>query len=497
MVGLPFEWRCGLFPFDTGAGLRSHSAASPFRPGEKSEVVPDHRDRTGRPPTRHRRVARQGEDDQGLPRPWIRRRGERRAHPRPPQRGRRGARRSTRARCAGSASTSTTTSSPIYVVNADKKAQVRKLKELLKDADELFLATDEDREGEAIAWHLQEVLKPKVPVHRMVFHEITKDAIQAAVAQPARAEPAPGRRPGDPPHPRPALRLRGLAGAVEEGHAAAVGRPRAVRGDPAGRRARARADRVPLRRVLGPDRHLRHRPPRRRRRPGHLRRPADRRRRPPGRAGPRLRLHRPAQGRRPGPAPRRGGGPRARRRAGRQPVRGPLASSPSRTAARPYAPFRTTTLQQEAVAQAAASAPRRTMQVAQKLYENGFITYMRTDSTTLSETAITAARAQVTQLYGADYLPDKPRTYTGKVKNAQEAHEAIRPSGDRFRTPAETGLTRRRVPALRADLDAHRRLADEGRGRPLRHRQGRRHRPPTAGTPSSPPPARSSPSTAS
>ena len=81
------------------------------------------------------------------------------------------------------------------------------------------------------------------------------------------------------------------------------------------------------------------------------------------------------------------------------------------------------------------------MQVAQKLYENGFITYMRTDSTTLSDTAISAARAQVTQLYGADYLPDKPRTYAGKVKNAQEAHEAIRPSGDRFRTPAETGLT--------------------------------------------------------
>ena len=81
------------------------------------------------------------------------------------------------------------------------------------------------------------------------------------------------------------------------------------------------------------------------------------------------------------------------------------------------------------------------MQVAQKLYENGFITYMRTDSTTLSETAVAAARAQVTQLYGADYLPDKPRVYTGKVKNAQEAHEAIRPSGDRFRTPAETGLT--------------------------------------------------------
>jgi DNA topoisomerase-1 len=106
----------------------------------------------------------------------------------------------------------------------------------------------------------------------------------------------------------------------------------------------------------------------------------------------------------------------------------------------PYAPFRTTTLQQEASRKLGFGA-KATMQIAQKLYENGFITYMRTDSTTLSETAITAARAQVTQLYGGSYLPDKPRTYTGKVKNAQEAHEAIRPSGDRFRTPAETGLT--------------------------------------------------------
>jgi DNA topoisomerase-1 len=106
----------------------------------------------------------------------------------------------------------------------------------------------------------------------------------------------------------------------------------------------------------------------------------------------------------------------------------------------PYAPFRTTTLQQEASRKLGFGA-KVTMQVAQKLYENGFITYMRTDSTTLSDTAVAAARAQVTQLYGASYLPDKPRTYAGKVKNAQEAHEAIRPSGDRFRTPAETGLT--------------------------------------------------------
>ncbi|MDQ0941729.1 DNA topoisomerase IA [Streptomyces sp. V1I1] len=126
---------------------------------------------------------------------------------------------------------------PIYVVNADKKAQVRKLKEQLAESDELFLATDEDREGEAIAWHLLEVLKPKVPVHRMVFHEITKDAIREAVENPRELNKRMGRRPGDPPYPRPSLRLRGLAGPVEEGHAAALRRPCAVRRHPPRRRA--------------------------------------------------------------------------------------------------------------------------------------------------------------------------------------------------------------------------------------------------------------------
>ena len=107
---------------------------------------------------------------------------------------------------------------------------------------------------------------------------------------------------------------------------------------------------------------------------------------------------------------------------------------------RPYAPFRTTTLQQEASRKLGFSASS-TMSVAQRLYENGFITYMRTDSTTLSGTAISAARSQARDLYGAEYIPDAPRTYTSKVKNAQEAHEAIRPAGDSFRTPAQTGLT--------------------------------------------------------
>ena len=126
---------------------------------------------------------------------------------------------------------------------------------------------------------------------------------------------------------------------------------------------------------------------------------------------------------------------------------------------KPYAPFRTTTLQQEASRKLGYGASR-TMQVAQRLYENGFITYMRTDSITLSQSAVNAARGQVRELYGAEYLPDAPRTYQSKVKNAQEAHEAIRPAGESFRTPAQTGSVGRRVPPLRADLDAHRRLAD-------------------------------------
>jgi len=107
---------------------------------------------------------------------------------------------------------------------------------------------------------------------------------------------------------------------------------------------------------------------------------------------------------------------------------------------RPYAPFRTTTLQQEASRKHGYGA-QRTMSIAQKLYEGGYITYMRTDSVTLSQTALNAARAQVKELYGADYLPDKPRVYSSKVKNAQEAHEAIRPAGESFRTPEQTGLT--------------------------------------------------------
>ncbi|MEV7216697.1 type I DNA topoisomerase [Kitasatospora cineracea] len=328
---------------------------------------------------------------------------------------------------------------PIYVVNPDKKSQVSKLKSLLKESDELFLATDEDREGEAIAWHLQEVLKPKVPVHRMVFHEITKDAIQEAVRNPRHLN----KRLVDAQETRRILdRLYGYevspvlwkkvmpklsAGRVQSVATRLVverereriaftsasywdlvgtfgtGRTTADAANPESFGARlvsVDGKRVATGRDFGPDGRLKS-------------------------AATTLHLDEQAA--------------RALAAALQQTafsVRS-VESKPYRRS--PYAPFRTTTLQQEASRKLGFGA-KRTMQVAQKLYENGFITYMRTDSTTLSETAVGAARAQVTQLYGADYLPSAPRTYASKVKNAQEAHEAIRPSGDRFRTPAETGL---------------------------------------------------------
>ncbi|MFJ6085890.1 type I DNA topoisomerase [Streptomyces sp. NPDC092369] len=327
---------------------------------------------------------------------------------------------------------------PIYVVNADKRAQVKKLKDLLKDSDELFLATDEDREGEAIAWHLLEVLKPKVPVKRMVFHEITKDAIRAAVANPrdlnqlmvdaqetrrildrlygyevspvlwkkvmprlsaGRVQSVATRLVVERERERIAFRsaeywdLTGTFGTGRAGDAS----------DPSSLVARLQA--------------------------------VDGKRVAQGRDFDSLGQIKSANTLHLDEANARALA--AALENTRFAVRS-VESKPYRRS--PYAPFRTTTLQQEASRKLGFGA-KATMQVAQKLYENGYITYMRTDSTTLSETAVTAARAQVTQLYGADYLPAQPRVYAGKVKNAQEAHEAIRPSGDRFRTPAETGLT--------------------------------------------------------
>ncbi|MGW0597352.1 type I DNA topoisomerase [Streptomyces sp. NPDC002776] len=327
---------------------------------------------------------------------------------------------------------------PIYVVNADKKAQVKKLKDLLKDSDELYLATDEDREGEAIAWHLQEVLKPKVPVKRMVFHEITKAAIQAAVANPRQLN----QKLVDAQETRRILdRLYGYevspvlwkkvmprlsAGRVQsvatrlvvERERERIAFRSAEYWDLTGTFATGRAgdssDPSSLVARL---------------------QTVDGRRVAQGRDFDSLGQLKSANTLHLDEANARALA--AALEQTRFAVRS-VESKPYRRS--PYAPFRTTTLQQEASRKLGFGA-KATMQVAQKLYENGYITYMRTDSTTLSDTAVAAARAQVTQLYGADYLPAAPRTYAGKVKNAQEAHEAIRPSGDRFRTPAETGLT--------------------------------------------------------
>jgi len=319
---------------------------------------------------------------------------------------------------------------PYYVVSDAKKKTVAELKRALKGADELFLATDEDREGEAIAWHLLQELKPKVPVKRMVFHEITKDAIRHAIENPRDLDEALV----DAQETRRILdRLYGYevspvlwrkvgpglsAGRVQSAATRlVVDRERerlAFRtaaywdllaaltpvGDP--QSFEAKLSRVDGRRIAaGRDFDDR----------GQLK-------------GDAVVVDEAA-------ATALADALRAADVA--ITVTGVESKPYTR---RPAAPFTTSTLQQEAGRKLRFSA-RQTMSVAQSLYENGYITYMRTDSPTLSQQAIDAARSQAAKLYGADTVPDKPRAYSGKSKNAQEAHEAIRPSGDVFRTPTE------------------------------------------------------------
>ncbi|GAB1644667.1 type I DNA topoisomerase [Krasilnikovia sp. MM14-A1259] len=322
----------------------------------------------------------------------------------------------------------------LYVVSADRKQQIAKLQKLAKEVDEIFLATDEDREGEAIAWHLVETIKPKVPVRRMVFHEITKPAIQAAVANPRDID----RDLVDAQEARRILdRLYGYevspvlwkkvmprlsAGRVQSvATRIVVERERqrmafrsaeywdinallAVQGQADGPRAFSATlialdgDRIATGKDFEPT-------------TGQVK---------PG-AGV---VHLDGDGAR-GLAARLEDRPFTVTRVEEKPYR-----------RRPYAPFITSTLQQEAARKLRFSASV-TMRTAQRLYENGYITYMRTDSVNLSETALTAARRQIAELYGEANVPPQPRRYTGKVKNAQEAHEAIRPAGDNFRTPGE------------------------------------------------------------
>jgi DNA topoisomerase-1 len=321
---------------------------------------------------------------------------------------------------------------PLYVVSSPKKSVVANLKKLLKGVDELYLATDEDREGESIAWHLSEVLNPTVPVKRMVFHEITPAAITRAVedwreldrrlvdAQEARRildrlygyEVSPvlwrkvmprlsaGRVQSVATRmvverERSRMRFRsatwwGIEGtfandAAPAGFGAALvalGGTTVATGKDFGERGEL-SGRSPVR-LLGEDEAI----------------------------------------------------SAAGALTGRPFTVTSVTERPFRRS--PAAPFMTSTLQQEAARKLRFSA-QRAMQVAQRLYEQGYITYMRTDSTTLSDEALTAARTQARERFGAEYVPDAPRRYERKVKNAQEAHEAIRPAGEAFRTPDEVG----------------------------------------------------------
>ncbi|GMA32522.1 type I DNA topoisomerase [Litorihabitans aurantiacus] len=323
---------------------------------------------------------------------------------------------------------------PYYVVDADKKKKVAELKRKLKDADELYLATDEDREGEAIAWHLLQVLNPKVPVKRMVFHEITREAIVRALDATRELDT----RLVDAQETRRILdRLYGYEVSPvlwrKIGPGLSAGRVQSVatrlvvererermafrsasywdvtgeftggRGETAGTAFRARLTSLDGTRVAtGRDFDD----------AGQLK----------GRAGAVVHLDADAAN-------------------GLVSALAEASFAVSSVETKPYtrrpaAPFTTSTLQQEASRKLRMNS-RAAMRTAQSLYENGYITYMRTDSVTLSTEAIAAARRQAADLYGPEYVPDSPRLYANKSKNAQEAHEAIRPAGDHFRTPAQ------------------------------------------------------------
>ncbi|MGB3369398.1 MAG: type I DNA topoisomerase [Rhodococcus sp. (in: high G+C Gram-positive bacteria)] len=319
----------------------------------------------------------------------------------------------------------------LYVVSPEKKGKVAELKSLLKDADELFLATDPDREGEAIAWHLLETLNPKIPVRRMVFHEITKPAILAAAADTRELD----QDLVDAQETRRILdRLYGYEVSPvlwkKVMPKLSAGRVQSVATRIIVQRER---DRMAFRSAEYWDISAT------------LDAGADASPRSFGARLVNVDGSRIASGRDFGADGKlKSDGvtvidePRARRLAeALEGVDLTVASAEDKPYTRkPYPPFMTSTLQQEAGRKLRFSS-ERTMRVAQRLYENGYITYMRTDSTTLSESAIAAARSQATELYGPEYVHPSPRQYTRKVKNAQEAHEAIRPSGDVFQTPGQ------------------------------------------------------------
>ncbi|MGQ4507169.1 type I DNA topoisomerase [Dermabacteraceae bacterium P13103] len=322
---------------------------------------------------------------------------------------------------------------PYYVVNAEKKKTVAELRKLMKQADALYLATDEDREGEAIAWHLLKTLKPakSLPVHRMVFHEITKEAIQRAVQETREVDD----RLVDAQETRRILdRLYGyevspvlwrkVKAGLSAGRVQSVATRLVVEREQE-RMAFVAANYWDLTATFSPDTQ-----------PFTARLSA-------------LDGAKVATGRDFNDAGElKTKGARVLSEADANALRDALAGATGKVASvetkpytrRPAAPFTTSSLQQEASRKLRLGA-RQTMRTAQSLYENGYITYMRTDSVTLSGEAIRAARAQAAELYGADSVPEKPRYYANKSQSAQEAHEAIRPAGESFRRPQDTPLT--------------------------------------------------------
>ena len=316
---------------------------------------------------------------------------------------------------------------PVYIIPAGKKKQVDKLKRLLKDSKKLYLATDEDREGEAISWHLRELLKPKVPVHRLVFHEITKEAISDALDHPRDIDDGlvkaqETRRVVDRlfGYEVSPLLWRKVRPKLSAGRVQSVAVRLIVQRE---------RDRMAFRSATYWDL------------VAEFANAQDKTFQATlvsvgGQRIPSGKDFDAATGK-----PKKEGlavldqstvEKLAERLRGADFRVTSLTEEPYRS--KPYAPFTTSTLQQQANLKLGFTA-RRTMQVAQSLYENGHITYMRTDSTNLAQVAVEAARSLVASSYGSEFLPETPRTYSGKVKNAQEAHEAIRPAGHPFQLP--------------------------------------------------------------
>ncbi|WP_205875204.1 type I DNA topoisomerase [Mycobacterium camsae] len=322
---------------------------------------------------------------------------------------------------------------PLYIISPEKKSTVTELKGLLKDVDELYLATDGDREGEAIAWHLMETLKPRIPVKRMVFHEITEPAILEAAENPRDldidlVDAQETRRILDRLYGyevSPVL-WKKVAPKLSAGRVQSVATRIIVQRERDRMAFRSASYWDILARLDASVSDPQAQPPTFAARLTNV----DGLRVATGRDFDSLGVLRKADE------------VIVLDQAGATALANNLQGAQLNVASaeekpytrRPYPPFMTSTLQQEAGRKLRFSS-ERTMSIAQRLYENGYITYMRTDSTTLSQSAITAARNQARQLYGEEYVSPSPRQYTRKVKNAQEAHEAIRPAGETFATP--------------------------------------------------------------